>query len=200
MNRFKKKNSNDEGKIMKCYFRGVYSVFLLIMLSSLIFPPANLLAQTEADKIICPQCGKTNDRGANFCWNDGYDLSNIIKIEKKEDPTEKAIPVEKPGVETQPQTRLEKQFMPIGELSKLELEMLIEQIAEKLQSYKTKNPTYISDLTQAQFVTLLKNTLNDEKLVRTRVVKEEESGIGQFLKAVGGVTVALIGISIIASN
>lgn len=193
MNRFKKKNSSEEGELIKCNLRGVYSVFLLIMLSSLSFAPVNLLAQREAEKIICPQCGKTNDKGANFCWNDGYDLSNIMKIEKKK------VSAEKPRVKTQPHTSLEKQFMSIGELSKSELEMLIEQIAEKLQSYRTKNPTYISDLTQAQFVTLLKNTLNDERFVRTRVKKAEESDSDKFFKVVGRVVVGFIAIGIITS-
>ena len=77
------------------------------------------------------------------------------------------------------------------------------KLTERLEAAnvrKVRNPNYIGDLTQAEFRRLLENTLQNQNIVRTKVITKNESGFGSFLKAVGAGTLILIGLGILAAG
>ncbi len=169
---------------------------LLLLLPAIMDTQVELQAQTrenasQKSKIICPQCGKENSPDAKFCWNDGYPLAK--PIQKKSSGALLLKQSEKS--EEQGRQLLEN-------LSDAELRLLFSKLSAQYgisQAFEIKSPGFISDLSEEEFVSLLRNTIRNERIIQTRVVERKESGFGKFLKSIGAVTLVIMGIGILAS-
>ncbi|MCH8305086.1 MAG: zinc ribbon domain-containing protein [Candidatus Marinimicrobia bacterium] len=175
---------------------------VLILIGFLITGAGDLYAQPK--NIICPQCGEENVAGAKFCWNDGFNLSKIQKQQAAIRPVEKPAAVKTfiPQTESQPKS-VGQPELSFENVSSAEMELFLIKLTERLEAAnvrKVRNPNYIGDLTQAEFRRLLENTLQNQNIVRTKVITKNESGFGSFLKAVGAGTLILIGLGILAAG
>ena len=173
------------------------AISLLLLLPVITDIQVELRAQTKETKsqrvkIVCPQCGKENSPDAKFCWNDGYPLSK--PVQKKFTEALIGRPSEKS--EAQSEQLLEN-------LSDAELRLLFSKLSTQFAispAFEDKRPGFVSNLSEEEFVSLLRNTVRDERIIRTKVVERKESGFGKFLKSVGAVTLIIMGLGIIASN
>ena len=169
---------------------------LLLLLPAIMDTRAELQAQTrdnasQKSKIICPQCGKENSLDAKFCWNDGYPLAKLVQKKSSE------TLLLKQSEESEEQGR-----QPLENLSDAELRLLFSKLSAQYgisQAFEIKRPGFIGDLSEEEFVSLLRNTIRDERIIQTRVVDRKESGFGKFLKSIGVVTLVIMGIGILAS-
>ena len=175
---------------------------VLILIGFLIAGAGDLYAQPK--NIICPQCGEENVAGAKFCWNDGFNLSKIQK--------QKAAikPVEKPAVVNTPIPQTESQPKSVGQselsfenMSSPEMELFLRKLTERFAAASVREVRYpqsIGDRIAAEFRRVLENTLQNQNIVRTKVITKNESGFGSFLKAVGAGTLIIFGIGILAAG
>jgi len=151
----------------------------------------------QSNKIICPQCGKINEAGAKFCWNDGFNLSIIQKQQETIMPEPSKVFIPLPKSQPEPATQTELSF---GSMSNTETELFLARLTARLEAAnerRVRNPNYIGDLTQAEFRILMGNTLRDQNIVRTKIITKKESGFGIFLKSVGAATLVLFGMAIL---
>ena len=171
---------------------------VMLLIGFIVAGTADLYAQSN--KIICPQCGKENDAGAKFCWNDGFNLSNIQKQRETIKPATSKTSIPLTESQPEPATQSELSF---ESMSNAEMELFLTRLTARLEAAnerRVRNPNFIGDLTQAQFRILLENTLRDQNIVRTKTITKKESGFGQFLKSVGATTLIIFGIAILASG
>jgi len=174
----------------------ILAVMLLIVF--IVAQTGDLYAQLN--KIICPQCGKENDAGAKFCWNDGFKLSNIQKQQDTIKPVTAKTSMPLPESQPEPAAETELSF---GSMSNAEMELFLTRLTARLEATnerRVRNPNFIGDLTQAQFRILLENTMRDQNIVRTKIITKKESGFGNFLKATGAGTLILFGIALFAGG
>ena len=172
------------------------AISLLLLLPVITDIRVELQAQTrenasQKSKIICPQCGKENSPDAKFCWNDGYPLAKLVQKKGSE------TLLLKESEKSEDQGR-----QPLENLSDAELRLLFSKLSAQYgisQAFEIKRPGFISDLSEEEFVSLLQKTIRDERIIQTRVVERKESGFGKFLKSIGAVTLAIMGIGILAS-
>ena len=154
----------------------------------------------QSNKIICPQCGKENEAGAKFCWNDGFNLSTAQKQQETIMPVPSKIFIPLPKSQPEPATQTELSF---GGMGNAEMELFLARLTARLEAAnerRVRNPNYIGDLTQAEFRILMGNTLRDQNIVRTKIITKSESGFGIFLKSVGAGTLILFGIVLLAGG
>ena len=173
------------------------AISLLLLLPVITDIQVELRAQTretksQKSKIICPQCGKENSVDAKFCWNDGYPLAKLVQKKSS------GALLLKQSEKSEEQGR-----QLIENLSDVELRLLFSKLSAQYgisPAFAIKRLGFVTDLSEEEFVSLLRNTIRDERIIRTKVVERKESGFGKFLKSVGAVTLIIIGIGIIASN
>jgi len=174
---------------------------LVIVILIGIFSAGVSVLYAQSNNIICPQCGEENDEGAKFCWNDGFDLSNIQIQQKTISPVKEPMKISPPIFEIKPQT-LKTSDISFGYMGDAEIEQFLTRLTERLEAAndrRVRNPNYIGDLTQAEFKKLMENTLQNQNIVRTKVITKKESGFGSFLKAVGATTLIIFSLGILAS-
>ena len=85
----------------------------------------------QSNKIICPQCGKENEAGAKFCWNDGFNLSTVQKQQITIMPVPAKIFIPLPKSQPEPATQTELSF---GSMSITEMELFFDKINRKITS------------------------------------------------------------------
>ena len=171
---------------------------LMLLIGFIVAGTGDLYAQSN--KIICPQCGKENDAEAKFCWNDGFNLSNIQKQQETIKPVTSKTSIPLPKSQPEPATETE---LSLGSMGNAEMELFLTRLTARLEAAnerRVRNPNYIGDLTQAEFRILLENTLRDQNIVRTKVITKKESGFGKFLKSVGATTLIIFGIALLAAG
>ena len=181
------------------------AISLLLLLPAITDIQAELQAQTrentsQKSKIICPQCGKENSVDALFCWNDGYPLAKPDRNKgKKADVSEPSAKIN--TIADKKSTGGSEQLL--ENLSDAELRLLFSKLSAQYgisQAFENQGRGFVTDLSEKEFVSLLRNTIRDERIIRTRVVEKQESGFGKFLKSVGAITLIIMGLGIIASN
>lgn len=171
---------------------------LMLLITFFIAETGEIYAQST--KIICPQCGKENEAGAKFCWNDGFNLSTVQKQMEKIEPVTPKTSIPLPKSQPKPIVQTELSF---GSMSNTEMELFMTRLTARLEAAnqrRVRNPNYIGDLTQAEFRILLGTTLRDQNIVRTQVISKKESGFGKFLKSVGATTLVIFGLAILVGG
>ena len=138
----------------------------------------------KAKLVLCPNCFELNKPDAKYCWNDGYALPK--PKEKKE------IQVGKPLVPGEA-------MMPVSlRLSDADLAWLVDRLAARLDE-RLGGDDYsdrVGSMTRAELTRLLRHTIERENKVPEI---KTQSGFGGFLEFVGGATLVLIGIGLVAS-
>ncbi|MEE9269067.1 MAG: zinc ribbon domain-containing protein [Candidatus Krumholzibacteria bacterium] len=146
--------------------------------------PAEEEPVEKAKPVVCPNCFEVNKADARFCWNDGFALPK--PREKKE------IQVGKPLV-------ADEVMMPVSlRLSDADLAWLVDRLAARLDE-RLGGDDYsdrVGSMTRAELTRLLRHAIEREN--RVPEIKTG-SGFGGFLEFVGGATLVLIGIGLVAS-
>ena len=186
---------------MKCksqqWTRLLLSMAISVIVASSVghFTPATAYAQENVKKgfMICPQCGKKNEPSAKFCWNDGYLLSK---------PTPKAVESQAVPADVPAPEMSEKSDVPIGSISEQDLNLLIDRLARRLeanQAVRAGDPNEVGGLTRAELEILLRKTMKEERMSHQVTAEKRGNGFGTFLKFVGGFTLTMIMLGIIAA-
>ena len=183
---------------MDSKFKMIPILAVMLLIGFIVAGTGDLYAQSK--KIICPQCGKENDAGAKFCWNDGFNLSNIQRQQETIKPVPPKISI--PLIESKPKPPTETE-LPFGSMSSAETELFLLRLTARLEAAREnrgRNSNYIGDLTRDEFRILLENTLRDQNIVRTKTITKPESGFGKFLKAIGAGTLVIFSLALLASG
>jgi len=181
------------------------AISLFLLLPAITNVQVELRAQSretnpQKSKIICPQCGKENSIDAKFCWNDGYPLSKPVKEKILE-----AVPFEPPAkinllTDKKP---VDGSSQLLENMSDVELRLLFNKLSTRFDIspvFEKRGPGFVNNLSEEEFVSLLRNTIRDERIIRTKVVQKSESGFGTFLKSIGAVTLIIMGLGIVTAS
>lgn len=138
----------------------------------------------KATPVLCPNCFELNKADARFCWNDGFALPK---------------PKEKKKIQAGKPLVLGEALTPVSlRLSEAELVWLVDRLAARLDERLggAADSDRVGSMTRAELARLLRRSLEQEN--RVPEVKTQ-SGFGGFLEFVGGATLVLIGIGLVAA-
>ena len=172
------------------------ALFVLLSLSVTEVMPNVAYGQEKQQEafVICPNCGEKNPAGAKFCWNDGYPL-------RRPKPVVKESPAVSPKIPVPEQTELGA--VASRQMTEEQLDQLIEQLVrslEKGQVMTPSDPSLVGNMTKAELRNLLRQALQDQGIVRQVTIEKRESGFGTFLKFVGGFTLTVTLLAILAGG
>ncbi|UCG51679.1 MAG: hypothetical protein JSW58_16085 [Candidatus Latescibacterota bacterium] len=137
-----------------------------------------------AESVFCPNCFKKNKPHSKFCWNDGFPLPESNRVQQTGNgKTESRDDVVSPRLR----------------LSDIQLHLLAERVADRLEArgvVGSSDSGLVGSMTRAEFESLVKDAVREHNVAYQA---DKPSGFGSFLEFVGGVTLAVVGIGLIAA-